>query len=201
MHISETTGAEVLSLLGAYEELFGKIPLSLMTDERAIAIMTTQRNSAYALFERIIELFVAGVVLIAAVVALAGARDSRAIDQALNGRCSNPTPPTWIRQAIVRAFPEEPRRAILVACCESDFDVDVISRTSDVGVMQVNTRGGGRRLLGRWYSVRYLQTVEGNLQAARVLYVDAGRTFWRDWQRWRWKTYPGARVTCDRQAS
>ena len=64
MHITETTGAEILSLIGAYEELFGKIPLSLMTDERAIAIMTNQRNSAYALFERIIELLVATTVLI-----------------------------------------------------------------------------------------------------------------------------------------
>jgi len=64
MNITEQTGAEVLSLSGAYEELFGKIPLSLMTEERAIGIITKQHQVAYRLVGRVAECIIATLILI-----------------------------------------------------------------------------------------------------------------------------------------
>ena len=60
------TGAQTLSLSGAYEELFGKIPLSLMDDTRAVALMTSTRQGASSFIERMIECLVAVLILIVA---------------------------------------------------------------------------------------------------------------------------------------
>lgn len=124
------------------------------------------------------------VLALAAVVVAAGARDSHAI-AAGSAHCKLPAP---IRQAIARAFPEAPATAARVSCCESSGSVTVISRTNDVGIMQINTNGAGRSLGGRWFSVRYLQTVEGNLQAARLLFIDNGRRFSPSGH-WRWSAH------------
>lgn len=64
MHIHETTDAEVLSLASAYEELFGKIPLTLMNDKRAISILTRRLPVAYRLIERLLEIIIATFILI-----------------------------------------------------------------------------------------------------------------------------------------
>lgn len=66
MKITEATGAEVLSLSGAYEELFAKIPLALMNDERAVEILTKGNRGAYRIIERAVECLVAIVVLLIA---------------------------------------------------------------------------------------------------------------------------------------
>lgn len=64
LELRNTTGAQTLSLSGAYEELFGKIPLSLMNEFRAVALLTTTRQSGGAVIGRIIECLVAGSILI-----------------------------------------------------------------------------------------------------------------------------------------
>lgn len=65
-NISNSTGAEVMSLSGAYEELFGKIPLSHMTEERAIEVFTKQHQSTYNLLGKLLEFIIALFVLIVA---------------------------------------------------------------------------------------------------------------------------------------
>jgi lipopolysaccharide/colanic/teichoic acid biosynthesis glycosyltransferase len=64
IHIQETTKAEVLSLASAYEELFGKIPLALMNDERAVSILTRRLPIAYRLIERLLEIIIATLLLL-----------------------------------------------------------------------------------------------------------------------------------------
>ena len=53
-----------LSLVKAYEELFGRIPLSLMTDERAMDIISRQENVGYKAIRRFAEIVVAILVLV-----------------------------------------------------------------------------------------------------------------------------------------
>ena len=62
--VSQEKECEVFSLFEAYEELIGKIPLGLMTEEKAIDILTKKNKSFYRLVERIIEIVFALFVLI-----------------------------------------------------------------------------------------------------------------------------------------
>lgn len=55
---------ETISLYRAYELLFTKIPVELMTDEKAIDIIASQRNLLAQFFYRVIESAVAGLILI-----------------------------------------------------------------------------------------------------------------------------------------
>ncbi len=52
-----------ISLVKAYEELFGKIPPSLMTEERAMEIISRSDNIGYTLLRRLLEVLVALFVL------------------------------------------------------------------------------------------------------------------------------------------
>jgi lipopolysaccharide/colanic/teichoic acid biosynthesis glycosyltransferase len=60
---SRTLGTQAISLTQAYEMLLGKIPLDLMSDERAMHIITRQ-ETAVRFFYRIIEIILACVALI-----------------------------------------------------------------------------------------------------------------------------------------
>lgn len=134
------------------------------------------------------------VAAVAAWIGVLGVRDGHAIAASTNGtreECARPVAPPDVRRAIVRAFPEAPLTALRVSCCESGFRVTAVSRTDDLGAMQVNVGGrSGRSLAGRWFSRAELLTLDGNLQAARILFVDNGRRFtttghWR-WSAWCW---------------
>lgn len=90
-----------------------------------------------------------------------------------------------VEQAICRAFPTDCRTALRVARCESQLRPSVVSRTNDHGLFQIHVSygAGGRTLAGRFYSRSDLLTVDGNLRAARALWHDGGRAFYRHW-RW-----------------
>ncbi len=61
---AQRLNAETLSLGEAYETFFGKIPLSLITDEKAVELMTRHENKATHLFYRIGEVLFASCILI-----------------------------------------------------------------------------------------------------------------------------------------
>jgi exopolysaccharide biosynthesis polyprenyl glycosylphosphotransferase len=64
LHLSKALKAETLTLMESYETFFGKIPLSLITDEKAITIMTRHDNKATHFFYRVVEIVFASAVLI-----------------------------------------------------------------------------------------------------------------------------------------
>lgn len=64
--LANTLQAEPLTLGESYETFFAKIPLSLVTDEKAVSIMTNHQNKASYIFSRIIEITIASIVLIIA---------------------------------------------------------------------------------------------------------------------------------------
>lgn len=66
LRLSKELSTEPFSLGEAYETLFGKIPVSLMTDEKAIHVVTHRVNAGVTLITRIIEIGVALFVLIIA---------------------------------------------------------------------------------------------------------------------------------------
>ncbi len=55
-----------ISLVRAYEDLFGKIPLSLMTEERAMEIISKRENIGYTFIRRFFEVIIAVTVMIVA---------------------------------------------------------------------------------------------------------------------------------------
>ncbi len=62
--VARTFDASILTLVGAHEELFGKIPLSLMNDELAREIATKHPSYGYMFVTRIIEIAISIFVLI-----------------------------------------------------------------------------------------------------------------------------------------
>lgn len=62
--IARTFDTTILTLVGAYEELFGRIPLSLMTDELAREIAAKTARHSYAVVSRILEIIISLTVLI-----------------------------------------------------------------------------------------------------------------------------------------
>lgn len=85
----------------------------------------------------------------------------------------------WTEERIVeeirRIFPEQPETMIRIARCESGLDYDVISKTNDRGLMQINMQAHGKEL--ERLGVDPL-TVEGNLSFARKLYDERGTQPW-----------------------
>lgn len=61
--VATTLGAETMTLAESYETFFAKIPLSLITDEKAIDIMTRHENKALSMLYRLVEIVVATTVL------------------------------------------------------------------------------------------------------------------------------------------
>jgi exopolysaccharide biosynthesis polyprenyl glycosylphosphotransferase len=61
---AEKLDCNALSLVRAYEELFGKIPLSLMNDERAMDIISRTENPGYKLIRRFFEVIISLLVLV-----------------------------------------------------------------------------------------------------------------------------------------
>ena len=62
--LSKKIDGEVLSLEKAYQSLFGKLPIGLMSDDKAINILMKKENIGIVLFYRIIEIILAVFVLI-----------------------------------------------------------------------------------------------------------------------------------------
>ncbi|HWC57890.1 MAG TPA: sugar transferase [Candidatus Paceibacterota bacterium] len=61
--VGRTLGAQTLLLSQAYEQLFGKVPVELMTDEKALVIIT-KYNGVQRLFYRVVEVIIAAMVLV-----------------------------------------------------------------------------------------------------------------------------------------
>lgn len=64
LRVAQTLHAEAMTLTESYETFFGKIPVSLMTDEKAISIMTRHDNSAAQFLYRVFEILFAVFVLV-----------------------------------------------------------------------------------------------------------------------------------------
>ncbi len=62
--VAKSLNAEVLTLEESYETFFAKIPLSLITDQKAIELMTRHESKASHLFYRLFEILFAVFVLI-----------------------------------------------------------------------------------------------------------------------------------------
>lgn len=62
--VAKSLNAEVLTLAESYETFFGKIPVSLITDEKAIELMTVHASKAIHVIYRIVEIFFAILVLV-----------------------------------------------------------------------------------------------------------------------------------------
>lgn len=79
-----------------------------------------------------------------------------------------------IIEEIIRVFGSEADRAIAVARCESRFRTGVISRTSDVGVFQINLAAHGGRIAGdRAADISWLQDPKNNISFAKTLYDES----------------------------
>lgn len=65
LRFSQNTNTEAYSVAQAYETLFGKIPLDLMTHEKAVHIMTKHTNSAQHVLYRLCEIIIAVSILVA----------------------------------------------------------------------------------------------------------------------------------------
>lgn len=63
LKFSRSLGTERMSVIQAYQTLFGKVPLQLMTDEYALSIITKERSGLF-IFTRIVEILVGLLVLI-----------------------------------------------------------------------------------------------------------------------------------------
>ncbi len=64
--LRNTIGAQTLSLSGAYEELFGKIPLSLINDTQAITLLNRQPSIGGQRLGRLFEILIAYLILLLA---------------------------------------------------------------------------------------------------------------------------------------
>ncbi len=64
VELEKKIDARVIMLVDAYSELFAKIPLSLMTDERAAHIAIRAHSYQYAFITRVLEICISSVVLI-----------------------------------------------------------------------------------------------------------------------------------------
>lgn len=64
LRLSRHFGTHTLSLTEAYETIFAKIPVELMTDEKAIHYMADRSTRAQAVVYRVLEIFIASLVLI-----------------------------------------------------------------------------------------------------------------------------------------
>lgn len=64
LHISREIGAETMSLMEAYETILAKLPIQLMTPERALPLLTNRSTAASRALYRILEIIVASIVLI-----------------------------------------------------------------------------------------------------------------------------------------
>lgn len=91
-------------------------------------------------------------------------------------------PPQYLKKALKATFGKQWKKAAEVAYCESGYNLRA-TNTSSTGLFQIDAPGGGRTLNGKWYSRNYLFTLEGNLSAAKILWIDGGRNFYRHW-RW-----------------
>ncbi len=65
LRLSQHLDTETLSLVEAYEMIFAKIPVELMTDERAIQLMTNRITPAKHFIYRFLEVIIASLILIA----------------------------------------------------------------------------------------------------------------------------------------
>jgi len=64
LSLAQQMNAEPMTLIESYETFFGKVPLSLISNEHATTIMTRHDNKALHFFTRVIEIMVALFVLI-----------------------------------------------------------------------------------------------------------------------------------------
>lgn len=64
--IARIKRCDVLSLYEAYNELFAKTPIALMTEEKAIEVLSRRRQTGYRLIERLLEIIIASLILIIA---------------------------------------------------------------------------------------------------------------------------------------
>ncbi len=64
VRIEKHIDARVITLADAYSELFAKIPLSLMNDERAVRLAVRTRNYTYPYITRIFEIIISALILI-----------------------------------------------------------------------------------------------------------------------------------------
>jgi lipopolysaccharide/colanic/teichoic acid biosynthesis glycosyltransferase len=64
LFLSQRFNAEILSLDNSYQILFGKIPVELMTDQRAVNIITRDKNHGLILLYRLVEILIALIILI-----------------------------------------------------------------------------------------------------------------------------------------
>lgn len=61
--LSRTLGTERMSVIQAYQILFGRVPLQLMTDDYALTIITKERSGLFV-FTRIIEILISTLLLV-----------------------------------------------------------------------------------------------------------------------------------------
>jgi len=76
-------------------------------------------------------------------------------------------------------FGDATDEAILVIRCESQFKEKVVSRTSDVGLFQINLTVHGWRFGDtRAEQIEYLQDRKNNIDYAHKLYLQSGWSHW-----------------------
>lgn len=91
-------------------------------------------------------------------------------------------PPKYLKEALKDTFGSQWQLASKVAYCESGYNLKAVN-TSSTGLFQIDAPGGGRTLNGKWFSRNYLFTLQGNLQAAKILWAGSGKNFYPHW-RW-----------------
>jgi soluble lytic murein transglycosylase-like protein len=86
-----------------------------------------------------------------------------------------------IEEMITRYFPENPKKALAIAQCESHTDPNKMNTKKpdySIGLFQINILGN---LAKNRPTESELKDPETNIKFARMLYESAGRSFSRDW--------------------
>ena len=85
-----------------------------------------------------------------------------------------------VERQIRLVFGENADMAVRIAKCESGLRTDIISRTSDVGVMQINLTAHWNEIPGntRLDKIVWLQNIDNNLAFAYQLFK---RSSWNPW--------------------
>ncbi len=85
-----------------------------------------------------------------------------------------------VMNKIKAVFGENSDMAISVMLCESGGRIDVISRTSDVGLFQINLSAHGFKIAPtRAEQIAWLQNPDNNIAFAYELFSKRGN--WNDW--------------------
>ena len=89
-------------------------------------------------------------------------------------------PPLYIKSKIEAVFGVDSERMLAIIKCESGYDHLVISKTSDIGLLQINLSAHWEAIPGRTRAekILWLQDIDNNIAFAKSLFDRSGLKPW-----------------------